>query len=181
MSSQMSLTMMTHLMVVHILLVDRVQTHITENRINLLNDIKKRKVGVKVKENEAGVGAVIEGNHHIENLVVNLEETIDVDDLGPEAETEGLEAEKDITVIIIDTEGLPVDIVIRASHTVLQGNAVTTVGQAHLMHHVVRSRATEVGTEANYSSRFEKIFDSVKGNRMESTANSVLGLQGMVC
>ena len=97
---------------------------------------------------------MIEGNHHIENLVVNLEETIGVDDLGLRAETEGLEVEKGITVIIIDTEGLPVDIVIQVSHIVLHGNAVATVGLAHLMHHVVRSRATEVGTEANYSSRW---------------------------
>lgn len=154
MNNQMSLMTMIHLMTVLILLVDQVQTQITENRINLRNDIKTRKVGVKVRENVVGVEVVIEGNHHIGNLVVIQEEMIDVGDLGPGVETEGLEAEKDITVRIIDTEGLPVDIVIQVNLTVLHGNAIATVGQVHLMHHVVRSRATEVGTEANYSSRW---------------------------
>lgn len=157
MNNQMSLMMMMmmiiHLMTVLVLLVDQVLTHIIENRINLQNDIKTRKVGVKVKESAVGVGVVIEENH-IGNLVANREEMIDVDDLGLGAETGGLGAEKDIIVIIIDTEGLPVDIAIRVSHTVLLGNAATTVGLVHLMHHVVRSRATEVGTEANYSSRW---------------------------
>lgn len=155
MNNQMSLMMMMiHLMTVLILLVDQVQIQITENRINLRNDIETRKVGVKVRENVVGVGVVIEGNHRIGNLVVIQEEMIDVDDLGPGVETEGREAEKEITVRIIDTEGLPVDIVIRMNHTVLHGNAIATVGQVRLMHHVVRSRATEVGTEANYYSRW---------------------------